>query len=145
VPPSTHSPTYCNGIDQNITRPHLGKHVPTHAPRNNRGGWVFSMWSVPRGCKRMGGDKKGSLKSGTVKYGRESYGIRIWEWMRWRGPAAIVNDGHNLSSERMLYKSYDRRCSFEKQNLAVSLKGSRGTEVTLTLTLTHRRSVFGWG
>jgi hypothetical protein len=44
--------------------------------------------------------------------------------MRWRGPAAIVNDRPILSSERMLYKDYDRRCSIEKKKyLAVSLKG----------------------
>jgi hypothetical protein len=42
--------------------------------------------------------------------------------MRWRGPAAIVNDRPILPSERMLYKDYDRRCSFEKKILAVSLK-----------------------
>jgi hypothetical protein len=43
--------------------------------------------------------------------------------MRWRGPAAIVNDKLILSSERMLHKDYDRRCSIEKIILAVSLKG----------------------
>jgi hypothetical protein len=44
--------------------------------------------------------------------------------MRWRGPAAIVNDRPILSSERMLYKDYDRRCSIERKKiLAVSLKG----------------------
>jgi hypothetical protein len=43
--------------------------------------------------------------------------------MRWRGPATIVNDRPILSSERMLYKDYDSRCSVEKKNLAVSLKG----------------------
>jgi hypothetical protein len=32
---------YCNGFDQSIARQHLGKHVPTHAPRNNRGSSVF--------------------------------------------------------------------------------------------------------
>jgi hypothetical protein len=42
--------------------------------------------------------------------------------MRWRGPAAIVNDRPILSSERILYKDYDRRCSIEKKILAVSLK-----------------------
>jgi hypothetical protein len=43
--------------------------------------------------------------------------------MRWRGPAANVNDRPILSSERMFYKDYDRRCSIEKNILAVSLKG----------------------
>jgi hypothetical protein len=43
--------------------------------------------------------------------------------MRWRGPAGIINDRPILSLERMLYKDYDRRCSIEKNILAVSLKG----------------------
>jgi hypothetical protein len=43
--------------------------------------------------------------------------------MPWRRPAAIVNDRPILSSERMLYKDYDRRCLIEKKILAVSLKG----------------------
>jgi hypothetical protein len=61
--------------------------------------------------RTAGGDKKGSLESETVKYCRQSHGTRIGEWMRWQGPAAIVNDRH-----------YDRRCSIEKKILAVSLK-----------------------
>jgi hypothetical protein len=48
----------------------------------------------------VGGDEKGSLESETVKYGRESHGTRIREWLRWRGPAAIVNDRPVLSLER---------------------------------------------
>jgi hypothetical protein len=71
----------------------------------------------------VGGDRKGSLESGTVKYGRESHRTRIREWMHWRGPVAIVNGRPILSSERMLYKDYNRSCSFEKKILAVSLKG----------------------
>jgi hypothetical protein len=43
--------------------------------------------------------------------------------MRWREPAAIVNDKPILSPESMLHKNYDSRCSIEKKNLAVSLKG----------------------
>jgi hypothetical protein len=43
----------------------------------------------------VGGDEKGNLESETVKYGHESYGT-----LRWRGPAAIVNDRPVLSSER---------------------------------------------
>jgi hypothetical protein len=35
--------------------------------------------------------------------------------MRWREPAAIVNYRPILSSERMLYKDYDHRCSIEKK------------------------------
>jgi hypothetical protein len=45
--------------------------------------------------------------------------------MRWRGLAAIANDRLIFSSERMLYKDYDRRCSIEKKYLNVGLKGLR--------------------
>jgi hypothetical protein len=31
------------------------------------------------------------------------------------GQQQILNDRHILSSERMLYKDYDRRCSIEKK------------------------------
>jgi hypothetical protein len=72
---------------------------------------------------RIRGIKKGSLESETVKYGRESHGTRTGKWMRWRGPAAIVNDRPILSSGRMLFKDYGGRCSIEKKILAVSLKG----------------------
>jgi hypothetical protein len=40
----------------------------------------------------------GSLESETVKCGHESRGTRTWEWLRWRGPAAIVNERPILSS-----------------------------------------------
>jgi hypothetical protein len=43
--------------------------------------------------------------------------------MRWRGPAAIEDKRPILSSERMLFKDYDHRCSIEKKILAMSLKG----------------------
>jgi hypothetical protein len=43
--------------------------------------------------------------------------------MRWQGPAAIVHDKSTLLSEGMLPKDYDRRCSIEKNILAMSLKG----------------------
>jgi hypothetical protein len=42
------------------------------------------------------------------------------------------NDRPNLSSERMLYKDYDRRCSIEKKILAVSLKASNSDSVCLS-------------
>jgi hypothetical protein len=43
--------------------------------------------------------------------------------MRWRGPAAFVNDKPILSLERILHKDYDRRCSIGKKIiLAVSLE-----------------------
>jgi hypothetical protein len=35
--------------------------------------------------------------------------------MNWQGPAAIVKVRPILSSERMLHKDYDRRCSIEKR------------------------------
>jgi hypothetical protein len=34
----------------------------------------------------------GSLESERVKYVHESRGTRTWDWLRWRGPAAIIND-----------------------------------------------------
>jgi hypothetical protein len=48
----------------------------------------------------VGGDEKRSLESDTVKYGHESYGTRTRKLLRWRGPAATVNDRPVLSSER---------------------------------------------
>jgi hypothetical protein len=48
----------------------------------------------------VGVDEKESLESETVKYGRESHETRTQEWLRWRGPAAIVNDTPVLSPER---------------------------------------------
>jgi hypothetical protein len=48
----------------------------------------------------IGGDEKWSLESETVKYGHESYGTRTRKWLRWRGPAAVVNDRPVLASER---------------------------------------------
>jgi hypothetical protein len=45
------------------------------------------------------GGEKGSLDSETVKYGHESHGTRTWEWLRWWGPADIVNDRPVLSSK----------------------------------------------
>jgi hypothetical protein len=58
-----------------------------------------------------------------VKYDRESHGTPTRELMRWRGPAAIVNDRPILSSDRKIYKDYDRRCSIEKKILSLNLKG----------------------
>jgi hypothetical protein len=42
----------------------------------------------------------GSLESETVTCGQESRGTGTREWLRWRGPAAIVKDRPVLSSER---------------------------------------------
>jgi hypothetical protein len=55
------------------------------------------------------------LESETVKRGHEFHGTRIWECLRCRGPAAIVNDRPILSSERMLRKDYNRTYSVEKK------------------------------
>jgi hypothetical protein len=65
-----------------VTRVEAGSNTSTVAPRV------------------VGGDEKGSLESETVKYGSNSHGTRTREWLRWRGPAAIVNDRPVLSSER---------------------------------------------
>jgi hypothetical protein len=66
--------------------------------------------------RAIGGDKKGSLESETVT------GLSM---MRWRGPAAIVNDRPIFSSERMLYKDYDRGCSVEKKKSSRESQGAR--------------------
>jgi hypothetical protein len=41
----------------------------------------------------------------------------------WRGPRAFLNDRLILSSERMLDKDYNLKCSVEKKIQVVSLKG----------------------
>jgi hypothetical protein len=90
---------------------------------------VFCMWSAPypllgnRSLKHsrtrvkagsntstvtlrvVGGDEKESLKFETVKYGYESQGTRIWERLRWRGPAAYIKDRPVLSSKRAPHKN----------------------------------------
>jgi hypothetical protein len=48
----------------------------------------------------VGGDEKGNLECETIKYGRESHGTQTQESLRWRGPAATVNERLVLSSER---------------------------------------------
>jgi hypothetical protein len=48
----------------------------------------------------VGGDEKGSLEYETVKYDHESHGTWTRKWLRWRGPATIINDRPVLSSER---------------------------------------------
>jgi hypothetical protein len=57
--------------------------------RHPCGGGVEYLHRDPASRKRR---RKGSLKSETVKYGHESYGTRTRKWLRWRGPAATVND-----------------------------------------------------
>jgi hypothetical protein len=50
-------------------------------------------------------EEKGSLECETVKYGHESNGTRTREWLRWRGPAAIVNDRPVLSSDWAFHRN----------------------------------------
>jgi hypothetical protein len=45
--------------------------------------------------------------------------------MCWRMAAAIVNYRPILSSERMLCKDYDRRCSIKKKNSGRESQGAR--------------------
>jgi hypothetical protein len=47
----------------------------------------------------VGGDEARSLEYETVKYGRESHGTRTREGLRWREPAATVNDRPVLPSK----------------------------------------------
>jgi hypothetical protein len=49
------------------------------------------------------------------KVGSWVRGTRTREWLSWRGPAAIVNNGSVLSSERMLQKDYNRKCWVKKR------------------------------
>jgi hypothetical protein len=66
----------------------------------------------------------GSLESETVKYGHEFRRSRTWEWLRWRGPAAIVNHRSILPWERILHEDYNCKYSVGKWNYCVvSLKG----------------------
>jgi hypothetical protein len=60
----------------------------------------------------VGGDEKGSLKYETVKYCRGD-----------SDPKKKALARTILSSDRMLCKDFDRKCSFEKKILAVSLMG----------------------
>jgi hypothetical protein len=56
----------------------------------------------------------GSLKSEKVKCGHEPHRTQTWEWLRWRGPAAIVNDRPTLLSESLLHMDYNYKCSVAK-------------------------------
>jgi hypothetical protein len=81
----------------------------------------------------VGGDEEGTYCLGDVNTG--TWSSRLGEsrilsseiWSRipqesdlgmtaLRGPAAIVNDGLILSSERMLHKDYDHKCSAGEKN-----------------------------
>jgi hypothetical protein len=64
-----------------------------------------------------------SLEPETAKFDHKFRGTRLWEWLRLRGPAATVNDGTTLSSERMLHKDYESKVSVgAEMSLVVSLK-----------------------
>jgi hypothetical protein len=56
----------------------------------------------------------GSLESEAVKCGHEARGTRTCGWLRWRRPAAVVDDRPILPSERLLRKDCDRKWSVEK-------------------------------
>jgi hypothetical protein len=57
----------------------------------------------------------GILEPETIRYIHESRGTRTREWLRWRGPAAIVRERPILLSERILYNDYDRKGSTEQK------------------------------
>jgi hypothetical protein len=67
----------------------------------------------------VGGDEKENLVSETVKYGHESHGTRTREWLRWRGPVAIVND-RSSSRQRERPTSPNPQLSDSNKNLVVS-------------------------
>jgi hypothetical protein len=74
----------------------------------------FSVWSVSRLYNEF---------SEAVKCGHQSRGSRTWEWLCWRGPAAIVKYRPILSSQRMLRKDYENKYLVGENMLVVSLKG----------------------
>jgi hypothetical protein len=82
---------------------------------------VYQCLRVKLGHPVPGGYKYGDLaiqgggvSNVRVKCGHEFRGTRTRVWQRWRGPAAIVNDGPILLSEMMLHKGYNRKCSVKK-------------------------------
>jgi hypothetical protein len=80
-----------NPVPGGITRP------PCSWGDINTGTWLCRLWE-----SRVWGSKMWSC------------GTHTWEWLRWRGPAAIVNNRRILSSQRMLHKDYDLKCLFGK-------------------------------
>jgi hypothetical protein len=81
----------------------------------------------------VGGDEKGSLESETVKYGREFHGTRTRKWLRWRGPAAIVNNRPVLSSERAPHR--DRTETFMNSQTGLDIKTDWQSQCDFDLTL----------
>jgi hypothetical protein len=96
----------------------------------------------------VGGDEKGSLESETVKYGREPHATRTRERLRWRAPAAAVNDRPVLSSERERPTSRNPQLSDTKTNLVRSprwvlySKTDWPTDVGVNIRLRLRRVEF---
>jgi hypothetical protein len=61
------------------------------------GGGVEYLHRDPASRRRR---RKGKSRIWDSKICHESYGTRTRKWLRWRGPAGIVNDRPGLSSER---------------------------------------------
>jgi hypothetical protein len=62
--------------------------------------WMLGYW--PPGS--------GSLESEAAKYGHDSRGTRTQEWLRWRGPAEIINNRPVLSSAMAPPHQQTRSC-----------------------------------
>jgi hypothetical protein len=64
----------------------------------------------------IGSDEKGPSSAWGYNWVTLFLGdINTGAWrLRWRGPAAVVNDRPIVSSERMLHKDYNRKCSVGK-------------------------------
>jgi heme/copper-type cytochrome/quinol oxidase subunit 2 len=84
-----------------------------------------------------------SVECEEVKCGRECRRTRTWEWLRWREPAAILNERPILLSERILHKDYNSKCSVDKKNIGresqvdcreAELIGDKPLVVKVTLT-----------
>jgi hypothetical protein len=61
---------------------------------------IFILFISARDQQGSGPPGWGSLESETVKYGHESRGTQTRQCLRWREPAAYINDRRLLSSER---------------------------------------------
>jgi hypothetical protein len=78
----------------------------------------------------------GTLESEIVKCGHKSRGTRTRQWLRWRGPAAIVNGRPYLSSERASHI-----CSWAADECLTPRQTGRltaGRNMTLTLSSTGK-------
>jgi hypothetical protein len=85
-------PVACVEVGSNISNVALRVEATKREP---------SAWGMTRSPCSWWGRNTGTWPSrlgGSRSY--ESRGKRTWEWLRWRGPAAILNDRHILSSER---------------------------------------------